>query len=198
MLQKSTLPMAGAILSGQKQNTYCLLQLLGVGGAGSVFKAIQQSTGQNVALKLLHQTHEKAHGLTPECQQKAERLALRFERETTLCTRLNHPHIVNLLDKGQSVTGQLFAVFEFVPGETLKDFLARKGSLSAVDAGELMGQVLDAMACAHLHGIVHRDLKPHNIMVTSTGTRRHVKVLLNPDSRINVLPRLQCARTVTW
>ncbi|MBC7859527.1 MAG: protein kinase, partial [Burkholderiaceae bacterium] len=149
---------------------YQLIRLLGEGGAGSVFQARQISTGQIVALKLLRRGEDGGAG-------SGRRPAERFERETGLCAQLHHPHIVRLLDKGQAADGQLFAAFEFVPGETLRDRLHRKGALSALATGELMGQVLDALACAHAQGIVHRDLKPHNIMVTTTGTRAHVKVL---------------------
>jgi TOMM system kinase/cyclase fusion protein len=145
---------------------YRLLHLLGEGGGGSVFKAQQISTGQTVALKLLRAT-----------DVRQGRMVARFERETRLCAQLHHPHIVTLLDKGQAANRQLFAVFEYVPGETLKDLLIRKGALPALEAGDLMGQVLDALACAHAQGIAHRDLKPQNIMISATGTRRHVKVL---------------------
>jgi len=148
---------------------YELIRLLGQGGAGTVYQARQQSTGQVVAIKLLRHSAERDAG-------RDRRLAERFERETRLCAQLHHPHLVRLLDKGRA-NGQLYAVFEFVPGETLKDLVLRKGPLSATEAGELMGQVLDALACAHAQGIAHRDLKPHNIMITTTGARTHAKVL---------------------
>jgi TOMM system kinase/cyclase fusion protein len=147
-----------------------LLDLLGEGGNGAVYKAMQISTGKTVALKLLHQK-------TDGDASANKRLLERFERETRLCAQLHHPHIVQLLDKGQAPQQQLFAVFEYVPGETLRSLLQRKGALSAPEAGELMGQVLDALACAHAAGIAHRDLKPQNIMVSTTGKRLHVKVL---------------------
>ncbi|WP_166875270.1 TOMM system kinase/cyclase fusion protein [Massilia mucilaginosa] len=149
---------------------YQLIRLLGEGGAGTVYKARQQSTGQIVALKLLR-------GCAGQDAARARRLAERFERETQLCGQLHHPHLVRLLDKGTTASMQLYAVFEFVPGETLKELLQRKGAMNAALAGELMGQVLDALACAHAQGIAHRDLKPHNIMITTTGARTHAKVL---------------------
>lgn len=161
---------AETMLQGRRLDGYRLLRLLGESGGGRVFLASQASTGQLVALKLLRQPAEGAGG------DGARRIA-RFEREIRLCARLHHPHIVRLLDKGQGADGQLYAAFEYVPGETLKELLVRKGALSAPEAGQLLAQVLDALACAHAQGIVHRDLKPHNIMVTSTGTRAHAKVL---------------------
>lgn len=144
---------------------YTLIAQLGEGGAGIVYRARQHSTGQEVALKLLRER---------ECTARAR---ARFERETQLCAHLHHPHIVRLLDKGETADGQLFAVFEYVPGETLKDLLVRQGALTALETGELMGQVLDALACAHEQGIAHRDLKPQNVMVSHTGSRAHVKIL---------------------
>lgn len=144
--------------------------MLGKGGGGTVYQARQKSTGQVVAVKLLHQD-----GAADDLRRR--RLIARFGRETHLCAQLHHPHIVRLLDQGQSDDHQLFAVFEYVPGETLKDFLLRRGALSALESGDLMAQILDALVCAHGLGIAHRDLKPHNIMVMATGSRHHVKVL---------------------
>ncbi|MTI32495.1 TOMM system kinase/cyclase fusion protein [Xanthovirga aplysinae] len=151
-------------------DNYVSLQKIGEGGYGLVYKAKQLSTGQTVALKTL----KFQDSLDP--QKKNHQIA-RFERETRLCAEINHPHIVRLLDKGFTKNGEPFAVFEYVSGETLKDLIIQKGSLSANDTKELMGQVLDALACAHTKGIVHRDLKPHNIMVTQTGSKSHVKIL---------------------
>ena len=68
-------------------------------------------------------------------------------------------------------------MFEYIPGETLKTYLRREGALPAPQAGELMAQLLDAIAAAHRVGIIHRDLKPSNIMVTQTGSCQHLKIL---------------------
>ncbi|HEU4533385.1 MAG TPA: TOMM system kinase/cyclase fusion protein, partial [Polyangiaceae bacterium] len=118
--------------------------------------------------------------------QAAARVA-RFEREAELCAGLQHPNIVRLLDKsgrrGEAsgeggAGGELcYAIYELVPGETLRELLDREGHLSVERAAELMGQVLDALAAAHAKGVVHRDLKPANVMVVSTGRSVHVKVL---------------------
>lgn len=148
---------------------YELLEKLGRGGFGTVFRARQQSTGQIVAVKML-----SLEGLT---EQERIRKIERFERETRLCADLQHPNIVRLIDKCKTDDRYLFAVFEFVQGETLRDVLTREGSLTALKAGDLMGQVLDGLACAHDRGVVHRDLKPANIMITKAGARQHVKIL---------------------
>ncbi len=148
---------------------YELIEQLGQGGFGTVFQARQQSTGQIVAVKMLR--------LNNIDKQERNSKIERFERETHLCADLHHPNIVRLLDKCRTDKHHLFAIFEYVPGETLRDLLFREGAPPALKVWELMGQVLDGLACAHEQGIVHRDLKPANIMITSTGTRQHVKIL---------------------
>lgn len=152
---------------GEAIGGYKTRGLLGEGAFATVFLAEQEITGRQVALKVL-----KPGGLG-----NMQRRIQRFERETRLCADLCHPNIVHLLDKGRTADGRLFAVFEYVPGETLKDLLLRKGALPAVTAGKLMIQVLDALVAAHKAGVVHRDLKPGNIMITTTGAEHRVKVL---------------------
>jgi len=146
-----------------------VLELLGEGGFGSVYLARQESTRQLVALKIKHQNPAKYH-FAPRDEE-------RFEREVQLCAELRHPHIVQLLDKGRTEDGRLFAVYQYVPGQTLREHIRQRGALSAPETGELMTQVLDALVCAHAHGVVHRDLKPQNIMVSWTGAKPLVKVL---------------------
>ena len=148
---------------------YALLDKIGEGGFGSVYRAKQTSTGQIVAIKFLT--------ISPEFDAaKKQRYIERFERETQLGSRLQHPNIVHLLDKGCS-DDLLYAVFEYVDGQTLKQRLAEGGALLPVEAAQVMGQVLDALAHAHGQGVLHRDIKPANIMLTKTGVKTHAKVL---------------------
>ncbi|WP_034411014.1 TOMM system kinase/cyclase fusion protein [Derxia gummosa] len=149
---------------------YALLGFLGEGTSGSVHRARHLSTGQDVAIKLLRRPADD------DAAARGQRDA-RFLRETQLCARLHHPHIVRMLDRGETAAGEHFAVFEYVDGETLRDLLLRGGPLAPAEAAELMAQVLDALVAAHGQGVVHRDLKPLNIMVTRTGARAHAKVL---------------------
>ncbi len=138
-------------------SSYQLLEKIGEGGFGHVYKAIQRNTGQVVAIKFLVISDE-----FDEC--KRARYVERFKRETQLSSQLHHPNIVRLLDKGQS--GELlYAVFEYIKGLDLKAILRDSGALSAVDAADVMGQVLDALAHAHDKGIIHRDIKPANIIL---------------------------------
>ncbi|EJL75715.1 TOMM system kinase/cyclase fusion protein [Variovorax sp. Varisp85] len=142
---------------------YDLLEELGAGGYGTVYRALQQRTGTVVAIKVV------------KLQVGSQRVA-RFHRETKLCAALHHPHIVQLLDKGEQ-GACVYGVFEYVPGETLTSLIRRKGALTAPETAHLMAEVLDALDCAHAAGIVHRDLKPDNVMVTFTGAVPHAKVL---------------------
>src|SRR5438552_2649192 len=161
----------GALAPGtQFQDAYEILEELGSGGFGRVHKARQLSTGQLVAIKVLRFWESDS---AADVANQVER----FRRETRLCAELSHPNIVRLIDSGETGHGQLYAIFEYVPGSTLKDVLAREGGLGWTETVYLMTQVLDALACAHARGVVHRDLKPENIMVTKTGARRNALVL---------------------
>ena len=152
------------------QGGYEILAELGIGSFGRVYKARQLSTGQVVAIKVLRL---RAGDKPAEVTNQTER----FRREMRLCAELSHPNLIRLIDSGESDEGQLYAVFEFVPGSTMRDVLAAEGKLSLPEAVRLMTQVLDALSCAHARGVVHRDLKPENIMVTQTGVRRNAMVL---------------------
>jgi hypothetical protein len=101
----------------------------------------------------------------------------RLHQETFVLAMLQHTRIVRLIDKGMAARRIPFAVMEYVPGVTLRDFLQQRGPLSLPVTVELMAQLLDALACLHTHGVVHRDLKPENVMVTSVGTALHLKLL---------------------
>lgn len=151
-------------------NNYTLVKKIGEGGNSIVFKAIQNSTGQAVALKSI----KFASGIDE--QTKKQQIA-RFEREVQICAEINHPNIVKILDRGYSQNEEPFAVFEYLESETLKDYLIKENGLSAGQTAHLMGQVLDALVCIHAKGIVHRDLKPQNIIVAKTGARPFVKIL---------------------
>ncbi|WP_226294248.1 TOMM system kinase/cyclase fusion protein [Aquimarina algicola] len=149
---------------------YNLIEQIGEGGYGIVYKAEQISTGQIVAIKML-----KFKAYSDEKNRKLQ--VARFERETQLCAQINHPHIVKLLDKGYTASQEPYAVFEYISGTTLKDVIHQHNGLSAEKTGALMEQVLYALVHAHDNGILHRDLKPHNIMVTQTQTKPYIKIL---------------------
>jgi TOMM system kinase/cyclase fusion protein len=157
-------------VGGVFQGAYEVLARLGGGSFGAVYKARQLSTGQEVAIKVLRM-------LAGDTAADAANQIERFRREMRLCAGLSHPNIVRLTDSGEAEGGVLYAVFEHVPGPTLREALAVEGKLDLPETVHLMTQVLDALSCAHAHGVVHRDLKPENIMLTHTGARRNALVL---------------------
>ena len=106
-----------------------------------------------VALKVLHP--ELAHALGPE----------RFQREIRLAARLQHPHILTVLDSGDAA-GQLWFTMPFVEGESLRDRLSREKQLPLDDALRIAREVADGLDYAHHHGVIHRDIKPENILLT--------------------------------
>ncbi len=134
-----------------------LLELLGSGGMGEVWRARDTLLGREVALKLI------------QPQMRAEPQArARFLRECRAAAALSHPGIATLYEAGEADDGRLFFASELVRGETLAALLAR-GRLTPERTVELGLALADALAEAHEHGIVHRDIKPQNLMVTPDG-----------------------------
>jgi len=148
---------------------YEILDCIGEGTFGTVYRAKQKSTGQITAIKVL-----KENAWTGISY---ERRKARFLREIQVCAALRHPYIVQILDQGSTKDDQLYAVFEFVEGETLQELLKRKGALPVRQLKVIMCQVLEALVYAHQKGVIHRDLKPGNIMVHSIQERTYVKIL---------------------
>ena len=152
-------------LSGEQIGRYRVLTLLGSGGMGAVYDAIDPQLGRHVALKIL------PLGLASD----ANRLQ-RFVQEAKAASALNHPHLVSIYEIGSSGrNGEPvhFIAMEKVEGKNLRETLARQ-PLPLRKAVELVAQVADAVAAAHSVGVIHRDLKPENIMVSSAG---YAKVL---------------------
>ena len=132
---------------------------IGRGGMATVYRAHDLKHDRSVALKVLRP--ELAASLGPE----------RFLREITLTARLDHPHILALLDSGEA-DGLLYYVMPFVEGESLRARLEREKQLPLDDALRIAREVADALSYAHQHGIVHRDIKPENILLA----RGHARV----------------------
>ena len=165
-----TLPSQDISEESFQSDQYKLITKVGEGGFGRVYKAIDLKTDQILAIKILNLSTES----NPE---KQARLRLRFQREIQLCSQLNHPNIIKLLDHGETSTGQFFAAFEYVDGVPLSKYIRVEGKLSVESTINIMMQVLDALNHAHKKGIVHRDIKPANIMLCRQGLAHQVKVL---------------------
>src|SRR5438876_4766072 len=135
---------------------YQIVETLGRGGMGVVFKARDTHLGRFVAIKVL----------PPEKVADPERKR-RFVQEAKAASALNHPNIVHIYDIAEA-DGIQFIAMEYVPGKTLDQMIGRKG-LRLNEALKYAVQIADALAKAHSAGIVHRDLKPSNIMVTNDG-----------------------------
>ena len=138
-------------------NRYELVEFIGKGGMALVYRAIDQRTGHNVAVKILR----------PEYNQDAE-FCSRFEREAMAASKMSHHNIVNLLDVGQD-DNMRYLVMEYVRGQTLKEVIKQKGSLKPAVAAQIAIRILSALQHAHKNGIIHRDIKPQNILVDSDG-----------------------------
>ncbi len=156
--------MAGREIAGR----YRILEKIGEGGMGAVFRAEQMSLKRKVALKLLRPDLSTDPGLVR-----------RFNAEAELAAKLNHPNTVTLFDFGQDEDGSLFIAMEFVEGQSLRGVMLESGALKPGRALAICQQVCSSLADAHSAGIVHRDLKPDNVMLTSRGTETDIVRVLD-------------------
>jgi serine/threonine protein kinase len=148
--------MATPVTSGQVLGHYRVVEQIGAGGMGVVYRAHDERLNREVALKVL-----PPGALGDETQRK------RFRKEALVLSKLNHPNIAHVYDF-DSQAGIDFLAMEYVTGVTLAERLA-SGSLPEKEVVELGEQVAKTLEDAHEAGVVHRDLKPSNIMVTPKG-----------------------------
>jgi serine/threonine protein kinase len=139
---------------------YELLEKVGEGGMGAVYKARHQDTREMVAVKLLF----------PDKASNSVRLK-RFEQEFRAALRLNHPHVVRVLDFGTS-SKYHFLVMELVEGPTLAQYIARQGKLKEQEAVDIILQVATGLHQIHDAGLIHRDIKPDNILLAPEGVAK--------------------------
>lgn len=141
---------------------YELLEPLGRGGMGEVYRARHKRLNQLVAVKLLH----------PDLADSRDALD-RFEREMQAVGRVNHENIVQARHAGED-NGTLFLAMELVEGISCAEFLTQRGTLEVDEACRIIKQAATGLACAHENGLIHRDIKPSNMMIDDSG---HVRLL---------------------
>ena len=144
---------SGDVLGGR----YEILQLLGEGGMGAVYKAMDRELDRPVALKLIR----------PELAANPSILA-RFKQELLLAHQVTHKNVIRIYDLGDA-DGVKFITMEFVEGQDLRSLIQEKKKLTPQEAVEIIQQVCLALEAAHGVGVIHRDLKPQNIMLDRTG-----------------------------
>ena len=154
--------MLGRLLDGR----YLIDGVLGQGGMGSVYRAVQTSMQRPVAVKMLH----PSLAVAPQFFE-------RFKREAELASRLRHPNVITVFDFGRTDDGIVYFAMEMVDGQSLRQLVKAEGPLSLRRAVNIIEQSARGLAHAHAMGCVHRDLKPHNLMIQDLEGREYVKVL---------------------
>ncbi len=155
---RKTDPLLGKVLAGK----YKVLERIGSGAMGSIYRAEHTALSKPVVIKVLHR-----HLVADESHIR------RFHREAKAASRLNQPNCINVLDFGQSEDGWLYICMEYVAGKDLCRILFEEKRLDAERTVRIASQVLDALDEAHNQGVIHRDLKPENIMIE--------RLRMNPD-----------------
>ena len=147
---------AEAILAGTTIAHYRILEPLGAGGMGAVYRALDEKLHREVALKVL-----TADAVTHDDRRR------RFVQEARAASRLNHPHILTVYEVGEA-EGVPFIAMEYIEGETLRQRINGR-PLPVNEVLDIALQIAEGLRKAHEHGIVHRDLKPENLMVSRDG-----------------------------
>lgn len=142
---------------GRIVGNYRIVEKVGEGGMGTVYRAVEQMVERDVAIKVLREEFVS----NPELNE-------RFRTEAVALAKLNHPAIATLYSYFRD-GNEMFMAMEFVPGETLEQRIQRQGAMPWPQAVEVLLWSLDAVRHAHKMGILHRDLKPANIMITPDG-----------------------------
>src|SRR3990172_7771178 len=142
---------------GETISHYRIVEMIGGGGMGLVYKAEDTKLKRLVALKFL------PPALTMDLEAKK-----RFINEAQAASSLQHDNICSIHDIDETDHGQMFICMDFYEGETLKKKIAQ-GHLSIEEAADIAVQLARGLAEAHEHGIIHRDIKPANILITKSG-----------------------------
>jgi serine/threonine protein kinase len=149
---------------------YELVEPIGHGGMGTVYRALQKPLDREVALKFIRVNR------LGEDQKKVTK---RFFQEARATSELHHPHIVSLYDAGVTPDDDLYLVMELLPGQSLGDLIRSNESFRIERVAHILDQVLDALHEAHKQKIVHRDIKPDNIQIGTRGGKDDFVTLLD-------------------
>ena len=164
---------------------YPILEKIGKGGSGTVYRCQDPITGQPLAIKVL-------------CGEVVSdpKLRMRFAQECQVSRALNHPNIVRVLDFGLDGS-KPYLVMEFVDGESLGQRLERDGRIPETEAVRLITQVGQALHWAHQRRLIHRDVKPDNILITATGKAKltDLGLVKNLESDFNLTQTMSCLGT---
>jgi serine/threonine-protein kinase len=171
-------------VAGLRIGKYTILERLGEGGAGVVYKAVQEPLERVVAIKLLSRARVSS----------AEYLE-RFRREARVAVTLNHQNIVRGLDYGEA-DGYHFFVMEFVEGETLQQIITREGMLDEKRAFTIALQITEALQHATSFALVHRDIKPENILMTVDGAPKLCDMGLAKPSMFETAEAVKSGTTI--
>ncbi len=141
-------------LSGRTIRDYVIHEIIGQGGYGTVYRALQQSVNREVAIKVILPKHAN----DPE-------FVRRFKDEAQLVARLEHPHIVPLYEYWTDAQDGAFIVMRYLRGDNLRKMIDKHGALSIAQIVRIIQQIADGLSVAHGEGVVHRDIKPDNILI---------------------------------
>ena len=150
----SSTDLVGSILAER----YLILERLGAGGMGRVYRAEHVKMGRVCAIKVLH----------PSMARDADAIS-RFNREAANASRIEHPNVAAIYDFGETSDGLLYLAMQYIEGQTLTSLMNANGPLSPLRVSDIIRQAAEGLHAAHAMGIVHRDLKPDNIMVSTNA-----------------------------
>jgi hypothetical protein len=162
--QSETVAVTGPAPLPKISNRYRIERLIGQGGMGMVFAAVDETLDRPVAIKVVKdQQLLGTDGLA------------RFQREARTAASLSHPHIVTIHDYGVDDTGSPYLVMELLDGQSLRTVIEKEGRLAISRTLAILGGVSSAVDAAHAKGVIHRDLKPENVFIV--GDTTHAKIL---------------------
>jgi predicted Ser/Thr protein kinase len=144
----------------ERLGKYQIVEQIGQGGMGAVYKANDPLLKRVVALKVISENVDAS-----------DELRARFFREAQACARLSHPNIITIYDLGEDA-GRLFIVMEYLEGEELRQVISQRRDLALESKLALMVQICEGLAYAHQNGIVHRDIKPSNVFISRDGVAK--------------------------